>query len=116
MNKSSAKKDKRDRRHGRIRSRITGTKDRPRLCVFRSNKFLYAQLIDDEKGVTVGAIDTKKMKGKTLRERANEAGTELASIAKKAKIEQVVFDRGGFLFTGSIKEFAEAARKGGLQF
>jgi len=116
MNKTSIKKDKRDRRHNRIRSQIVGTQERPRLCVFRSNKFLYAQLIDDENSKTLGAIDTRKMKGKTARERASEAGVEIATIAKKAKIERVVFDRGGFLFTGSIKDFAEAVRKGGLTF
>jgi large subunit ribosomal protein L18 len=116
MNTTSAKKQKRARRHNRIRTRVSGTKECPRLCVFRSNRFLYAQLIDDEKEMTLGAIDTKKMKGGTPRERANEAGKEIASIAKKAGIEKVVFDRGGFLFAGTIKEFADAARQGGLIF
>ena len=116
MNKTATKKDNRARRHNRIRARVSGTKECPRLCVFRSNKYLYAQLVDDEKGTTLSAIDTKKMKGKTLRERATEAGEALAAEAKKNKIEKVVFDRGGFLFTGSIKDFAEGARKGGLKF
>ncbi len=115
MNKVS-KKQQRTQRHNRIRARIIGTKERPRLCVFRSNRFLYGQLIDDENGVTLAAIDTKKITGATPRERAAKAGAAIAEAGKKAGVEKVVFDRGGFLFIGAIKEFADSARSAGLQF
>lgn len=116
MNKSAVKKEKRVRRHNRIRAKIVGSATCPRLSVFRSNKYLYGQLIDDENGVTLGAVDTRKITGGNPRENARKAGNEIAGIAKKAGIEKVVFDRGGFLFAGSIKEFADGAREGGLQF
>ena len=115
MNKVS-KKQQRTRRHNRIRARISGTKECPRLCVFRSNRFLYAQLIDDEKGATLAAVDTKKAAGATPLERATAAGETIAEAGKKLGVEKVVFDRGCFLFTGAIKAFAEGARKAGLQF
>lgn len=116
MNKSAEKKEKRTRRHNRIRAKISGSAACPRLCVFRSNRYLYAQLIDDEKGTTLACIDTRKVDGTGVRERARKAGGDIAALAKKAGIERVVFDRGGFLFAGSIKEFADAARNGGLNF
>jgi large subunit ribosomal protein L18 len=116
MNKSAVKQQKRTRRHTRIRAKISGTQTCPRLCVFRSNTAVYAQLIDDEKGTTICAIDSRKVTGATPREQAFASGTEIATLAKKLGIEKVVFDRGGFLFTGSIKDLAEGARKGGLQF
>jgi len=115
MNKVS-KKQKRVRRHNRIRARISGTKECPRLCVFRSNRFLYAQLIDDENGVTLAATDTKKITGATPLERASAAGAAIAEAGKKVGVEKVVFDRGGFLFAGAIKKFADEARNAGLQF
>lgn len=95
------------RRHKRIRATISGTAERPRLSVFRSNKFIYAQLVDDVKGHTFAqAQDTD----------AQKVGVELAKKAKALKIEKVVFDRGGYLYTGKIKTVADAAREGGLKF
>ncbi len=109
---------KRIRRHKRIRTRVFGTTARPRLSVFRSNKHMYAQLIDDARGVTLAAAsDNSTAKGKkTKSERAREVGRELAKCAKAQKISQVVFDRGGFLYTGRLRELAESAREGGLKF
>lgn len=116
MEKSSNKINKRTRRHARIRAKIKGTEARPRLCVFRSNTAIYAQLVNDEKGITIASSDSRKAEGKNARERAQGVGNTIASLAKKAGVEKVVFDRGGFLFTGVIKEVAEGARKGGLIF
>ncbi len=107
MNTSKQKQMKIERRHKRIRSTISGTAERPRLSVFRSNKFIYAQLVDDVKGHTFvesHATDAKKV------------GIELAKKAKAAKIQKVVFDRGGYLYAGKIKALADAAREGGLEF
>jgi large subunit ribosomal protein L18 len=111
------KKKMKVRRHARIRAKINGTYDRPRLCVFRSNKYIYAQLVDDEFGKTLAAasdIGAKKEKVKT--ERAKEVGSLLAKAARSKKIKEVVFDRGGFIYTGRVKSLAESARKGGLVF
>jgi len=116
MNTVATKKIHRARRHSRVRAKITGTSDCPRFAVYRSNRYLYAQLINDEKGVTLCALDSRKVEGTNARERAQKLGVEIAALAKKAGIEKVVFDRGGFLYTGSIKEVADSARNGGLQF
>jgi len=113
MNK---KVEKRIRRHGKIRSKVSGTSSRPRLSVFRSNKFIYAQIIDDSKATTLAAANSVKATGKTLSERATETGKEIAKVAKAKKIEAVVFDRGGYMYTGSIKALADGAREGGLTF
>lgn len=113
--KTQAKVEKRVVRHKRIRSRVAGTATRPRLAVYRSNKALYAQLIDDEAGKTLGAADTRKEKGSPS-EAAAAVGKAIAEKAKAAKIEAVVFDRGGFKYQGSIKVLADAARDNGLQF
>ena len=107
---------KRNRRHARIRAKVSGTADKPRLSVFKSNKNLIGQLIDDEKGETLAYVWTKDMTGKTLREKVIAAGKKIAEDAKAKKVEKVVFDRGGFVFTGNIKAFAEAARENGLKF
>ncbi len=107
---------RRDARHARIRSRVSGTAERPRLAVFKSNTALYAQLVDDTKGVTLLAADTRKLAGDKLVDRATALGTELAKAAKAKGVEKVVFDRGGFLYRGAITAMAEAAREGGLQF
>lgn len=115
-NKSQAKMAKRTARHARIRAKVIGTAERPRLAVFRSNTALYAQLINDDARTTIAATDTRTMKAKTAAERATEMGTHMAELAKKAKIEAVVFDRGGFPYQGNIAAFAEAARAAGLQF
>lgn len=116
MNKSSIKQAKRTRRHNRIRATVSGTPVCPRLAVFRSNTAMYVQLIDDVAGKTLVAADTRSLTTGSSREKAHQVGKSLAEAAKKAGIERVVFDRGGFLFTGSIKEVAEGAREGGLMF
>jgi large subunit ribosomal protein L18 len=103
------------RRKSRIRAKIRGSKERPRLAIFKSHKYIYAQIIDDDKGHTLVAADSKKTKGKPV-ERAREIGVEIAKKAKAAKITKVVFDRGGYLYTGKIKIVADAAREGGLEF
>lgn len=112
----NTKLQKRIRRHKRIRSRVAGTLERPRLSVFKSNTALFGQLIDDTKGVTLGAISTRQMKGKGVMEKSKEAGKEIAKLALAKKIKEVVFDRGGFIYTGRVKAFAEGAREGGLVF
>ena len=116
MNKTNIKTLKRERRHKRIRARVTGTTERPRLAVFKSNKFMYAQLIDDAAGKTLcSSSDIKGGKG-TKTERAIAIGSDLAGKAKALKITSVVFDRGGFRFTGRVKALADSARTAGLIF
>ena len=107
MNTSKQKKIKIIRRHKKIRSILSGTSERPRLSVFRSNKFIYAQLIDDIKGHTLAQTSSSD---------AKKVGVEIAKKAKALKIEKIVFDRGGYLYTGQIKSVADSAREGGLQF
>ena len=110
------KTDKRIRLKAKIRSRIVGTDERPRLSVFRSNKFIYAQIIDDAKGKTLTqASDVKITKG-TKTERAKQVGKMISEACKKIKIDKVVFDRNGFKYTGRIKLVADEARAGGLKF
>lgn len=119
MKSSSIKKEKRERRHRKIRSTLSGTAAKPRLSVFKSNKHLYAQIIDDEAQKTLATFSSLHVKegGKgTLSEKAKEIGKELAKIAKEKKITHVVFDRGGFVYQGKIKALADGAREGGLQF
>lgn len=114
--KTAEKKLKRDRRHGRIRSKIIGTSIRPRLSVFKSNNFIYAQLIDDENNTTIISADSRKSKAKSSLEKAKEVGRVIAKNAKKKKIEKAVFDRGGFTFIGKVKALADGAREEGLNF
>lgn len=110
------KTEKRIRLKSKIRAKINGTKERPRLSVFRSNKFIYAQVIDDTKKHTlVEASDMKIAKG-TKSERAKEVGRNISEACKKAGITKVVFDRNGFKYTGRIKTVADEARAGGLKF
>jgi len=116
MKTSSIKTEKRARRHGRIRSTVVGTAERPRLAVFRSNRSLYVQLINDETGTTLAASDTRSVKGEGMKARARAVGSDLAAKAKAAGIAKVVFDRGGFLYAGSIRELADGAREAGLAF
>jgi large subunit ribosomal protein L18 len=104
------------RRKARIRARIHGTAERPRLAIFRSNLYLYVQIINDDKGHTIAASSSRDMKGKTPVERAKEVGIDIAKKAKAAKVDKVVFDRGGFLYAGKVKTVADAAREGGLVF
>ena len=116
MSKSTTKTEKRTRRHARVRSQIVGSAEKPRLAVYRSNKFTYAQLIDDTTGKTlVSASDIKESTG-TKTERATAIGKNIAEQAKKQSIAKVVFDRGGFKFAGRVKAVAEEARAGGLEF
>ena len=108
--------DKRIRLKKKIRVKIRGTATRPRLSVFRSNKFIYAQVINDEIGKTlVQASDVKNAKG-TKSQRAKEVGQKVAEACKAAKINKVVFDRNGFKYTGRIKLVADEARAAGLEF
>lgn len=104
------------RRKARIRAKISGTPERPRLAVFKSHKYIYAQVIDDTTGRTLASTDSRKVSGKTPVERADAVGVDIAKKAKAAKIDKVVFDRAGYLYTGKIKVVADAARKGGLEF
>lgn len=116
MNLTSQKVTKRIRRHARIRAKVSGTAECPRLAIFRSNRFIYAQLIDDEAGKTIVGTDTRKAKAKTALLRAKEIGGVIAEEAKKKGITKVAFDRGGFQYKGAVVSLAEGAREGGLQF
>ncbi|MBP9760197.1 MAG: 50S ribosomal protein L18 [Candidatus Pacebacteria bacterium] len=116
MNKSSIKQEKRVRRHHRIRAKVQGTAECPRLAVYRSNTALYAQLIDDVSAKTIASVDSRKATGTGAREKARFVGTHIAEKAKGIKVTKVVFDRGGFLYAGTIKELADSARTGGLIF
>lgn len=116
MKNINIKKQKVERRHKKIRSTISGTADMPRLSIFRSNKYIYTQLINDDKAETLASLSSAKIKGKTFTERCAETGKEIAKLAKEKKIEAVVFDRGGFKYAGRIKAFADGAREGGLKF
>lgn len=109
----------RARRHRRVRKKVTGTESRPRMAVFRSNRYIYAQVIDDVAGVTLAAASSQEadFRAKALNaETAAEIGTALAARAKDAGVSSVVFDRGGFPYHGRIKALADAARDAGLDF
>lgn len=103
------------RRHRRIRAKVSGTALRPRLSVFRSNRALSAQLIDDEKAVTLAAASSAKLKGSSA-EKAKAVGKAIAEKAKAKNVTLAVFDRGGYLYAGAIKALADGAREGGLIF
>ena len=119
MIKKVKKNDARQIRHERVRSKVFGTHDTPRLCVFRSNTNIYAQIIDDENGITLvsaSSLDKElKLKNNNI-EAASKVGASLAKKATKAGIKQVVFDRGGYMYHGKVKALAEAARENGLEF
>ena len=108
----------RKRRHRRVRGKVAGTADRPRLAVFRSNRGIGAQLIDDEAGRTLASASwlTLKLSSGPKVEQATEVGKALAAAAKKAGVERCVFDRAGYLYHGRVKALADGAREGGLQF
>ena len=109
----------RARRHARVRNKISGTAERPRLCVFRSNTNIYAQIIDDVAGNTIVSASTLDKEVKTKKsnvEAAKEVGTLIAKRAADKKITTVVFDRSGNIYHGVVKSLAEAAREGGLEF
>ena len=119
MIKQTDRKFERDRRHKRVRRKISGTPECPRLCVFRSNKGVYAQVIDDVNQTTLVAASTLDKEVKTKHaniEAAKEVGALIAKRAKAKKINDVVYDRGGYIYTGVVKALAEAAREGGLNF
>ena len=120
--------NKRDRneervlRHIRVREKISGTSEWPRLSVYRSNVAIYAQIIDDTKGVTLVSASSldkdleKELKGKSKTEQAKLVGEAVAKKALKAKIKNVVFDRGGYIYTGRVQALADGARSAGLEF
>ena len=119
MVKKTDRKMERTRRHIRVRRKISGTAERPRLCVYRSNSNLYVQIIDDVAGNTLVQASTLDKEVKTKhanKEAAKEVGTLIAKRAASKKIDTVVFDRGGYIYHGVVKELAEAAREGGLKF
>ena len=115
-------REARARRHRRVRKKVSGSGERPRLCVFRSLNHIYAQIVDDVKGHTVAAAssldpDLKPQgEGKNKGELAQLVGTALAQRAKAAGVNKVVFDRGGYLYHGRVRALAEGARSGGLEF
>ena len=116
------KNEQRSKRHVRLRHNLAGTSKRPRLCVYRSLSNIYAQIIDDEKAVTLVSCNTtqkeikEKVKDMTNKEQAKFVGEQIAKLALKNKITEVVFDRGGYLYTGRVKELADGARAAGLKF
>ena len=113
------KSDRRTRIKRRIRKVMTGTAERPRLSVFRSNKEIYAQIIDDESGktiVSISSLNVKEAHGVSKIDQANVVGKQIADKAKEAGVEGVVFDRNGYLYHGRIKALAEAVREGGIKF
>lgn len=119
MVKKTDRKMERTRRHVRVRRKISGTTQRPRLCIYRSNANLYAQIIDDVAGNTIVSASTldKEIKTKYAnKQAAKELGSLIAKKALAQKIDTVVFDRGGYIYHGVVKELAEAAREGGLKF
>ena len=118
MIKKESKNDVRKRRHQRVRNKISGTVEVPRLNVFRSNSQIFAQIIDDENGTTLvssSSVELKIKNGGNV-EGAALVGKDIAEKAKKKNIEKVVFDRGGYLYHGRVKALAEAARENGLEF
>lgn len=115
MEKALAKQQGRKSRHARIRARVVGSAERPRLAVYKSNRYLHAQIIDDTVGKTLVAGSTKDVAAQAKKmDAAKKLGLELAKQAKAAGITAVVFDRGGFRYTGRVATLAEAAREGGL--
>lgn len=112
---SSSKNDTRKRRHARVRAKVSGTAARPRLAVYRSNRFVSVQLIDDEKGHTIAQAHGREFKGAQSAQAA-AVGKAVAERAKAAGITSVVFDRGGYAYAAQIRALADAAREGGLTF
>ncbi|HXJ30114.1 MAG TPA: 50S ribosomal protein L18 [Gemmatimonadales bacterium] len=119
IRKIKTQADRRARRHLRVRKRVRGTAARPRLVVFRSSKHIYAQVVDDDKGVTlVGAADTSEgiqVEGSGKTAKSHAVGRLIAAKAKEKGIAKVVFDRGGYQYHGRVKAVADGARKGGLE-
>jgi large subunit ribosomal protein L18 len=110
-------RERRERIKMGVRKKISGTNDRPRLSVFRSNTGIYAQIIDDIKGVTIASASTVELGKKTVNmENSKNVGKKLAEKAVASGVQSIVFDRNGYLYHGNIKAFAEGAREGGLKF
>lgn len=104
-------------KHKRVRKTVSGTPDQPRLCIFRSNQHIHAQIIDDEAGKTLASSSTVKLKLKgSSVANATKVGEDIAKNAKAAKVSKVVFDRSGYIYTGKVEALAKAARKSGLKF
>ena len=116
MAKASTASSKRDRRHVRVRRKVSGTEARPRLVVFRSLKHIYAQLVDDASNRTIATVGDQDILTMKKTEKATEVGKRIAERAKAAGITQVVFDRAGYQYHGRVKAVAEGAREGGLEF
>lgn len=117
MNQAKEKLQKRDRRRGRIRAKISGSATQPRISVFRSNKGMFVQLIDDAAGKTIVSVHTREIKSKGKKEEISlELGKLLAQKAKEKNISEAVFDRGGYKYHGRVKAVADGAREGGLAF
>jgi large subunit ribosomal protein L18 len=113
---SGARHVQRRRRHLRVRKKVNGTAERPRLVVFRSDKHIYAQLVDDTVGRTIATVSSLKVSGGKKSEKAAEVGKQVAAVAKDKGISRVVFDRGGYKYHGRVKAVADGAREGGLEF
>lgn len=122
MIKKINKNANRQKRHRRVRNKISGTAQRPRLNVYKSNKYIYAQIIDDDKGDTLVASSSlqknlkNQLESTSSKEAAKLVGQDIAKKALEAGIKDVVFDRGGYLYTGQVKELADGAREAGLNF
>ena len=119
MIKKTNRKLEREKRHARVRNKVSGTAERPRLCVYKSNSNIYAQIIDDVAGNTLVQASTLDKEVKTKKsniEAAKEVGTLIAKRAVSKNIKTVVYDRSGYIYHGIVKELAEAAREGGLEF
>ena len=115
MKKPQTREEYRTRRHFRVRKRVNGTAERPRLVVFRSDKHIYAQLVDDNAQRTIMTVTDSGIEGKKV-EKSFEVGKKVASLAKERGVTSIVFDRGGYLYHGRVKAVADGAREGGLEF
>ncbi len=117
---NKAKDSAREKRRQRIRNRVRGTEQKPRLCVFRSNRYTYVQLISDESGTVLASASTKVMeqteKSAGSAVSAKALGLKIAELAKEKNLQQIVFDRNGYVYHGRVAAVAEGAREGGLQF
>ncbi len=115
--KAGEKELARERRQARVRRRVRGTDDRPRLCVYRSNRHTYAQVISDQTGRVLASASTLKFEGKTgNRSAARRVGEHIAAACEERQIKKVIFDRNGFLYHGRVREVAEGARAAGMEF
>ena len=116
MASSGAREAQRQLRHLRVRKKVSGTAERPRLVVFRSDKHIYAQLVDDDAGRTIATVSSLRVGSGSKSAKAAEVGKQVAVVAKDKGITRVVFDRGGYKYHGRVKAVADGAREGGLEF